>query len=505
MHPFHSQFCNLHPSNIGIPTGLLLALFLGVSSLFSQSPPTAPVPPSGALCDIGTNPAATLLVPYFEVDSADTSGMDTLVGVVNTSANELVARVVVWNVDAYSIFGFNIFLTGYDVVTFSMRQILVYGHLPNNACASTTYRFTSHNVDCDGDGRYFDNAWTENDGLFSADGTAWDVACYTDVAAATLADWQCKLSIGSYDGYNTNYVGYLTIDNTITCAGGLQDVNTALYFKPNYLDTDGDGVKDHGVLENSNVLMGDIIYFDHTHSLADAMPAVHIEAIGEASSLSGHTWGMLPQEWQDWGISSFYFKYESSIGMSLPVDAREPLPIEWGFRYIGNSSFDGGTWVDVWRSHNPSFDHWYMSGGPCDWGGSMGSAYTVIYDLSVGNIGYPFASGISFDEEEHTVQVADGPPDLPWFVPINLAAQRIQVESNTWPLVDESGWLVVHFDTDGRTFGPGFGNSFDQSWINVRYFANIKYSVGLSATAMINGCKMEHSDKFNMFYPAPTH
>jgi len=458
------------------------------------------------LCDIGADPAATLLVPYFEVNSADVNGMDTLVGVVNTSPNELVARVVVWNVDAYSIFGFNIFLTGYDVVTFSMRQVLVYGHFPNNACTSDTYRFTSHNVDCDGDGQYFNNAWTQNDGLFSSNGTAWDVACYPDASPAAIADWQCKLSIGSYDGYNTNYVGYLTIDNTITCAGGLHDMNAALYFKPNYLDTDGDGIKDHGILENSNVLLGDIIYFDRTNSMADAVPAVSIEAMGESSSLSGHTWGMLPEEWQDWGISSFYYKYEFPIGMTLPTDAREPLPVEWGFRYIGNASFDGGTWVDVWRSHNPSFDHWSVPGGPCNWGGTIGMAYSVIYNQLSEEIGYPGAPVIAFDEEENTEQWADGPGPP---VSIPIAAQRIQVSVNAsmpWPLVAESGWIAISFDTDYTVFGStAFGIAFDQSWVNVHYFAYNKYSASLSATALTNGCKMEHSDQYKMFYPAPTH
>ena len=123
-------------------------------------------------------------------------------------------------------------------------------------------------------------------------------------------------------------------------------------------------------------------------------------------------------------------------------------------------------------------------------------------------IGYSQNQIDAYDEEEHTyINGGDPspPPPCPGFDELAKAAQRVQVEGSSWPLVGESGWLVVHFDTDGQIFGPGFGHSFDQAWVNVRYFANNKYSASLSGTAMTNGCKMEHSDLFHVFYPTPTH
>jgi hypothetical protein len=367
------------------------------------TPPPAPIPPAGGPCDIGNNPAATLLVPYFSV-GLEPGGDDTQVVLVNTSDRPLVARVVVWNVDAWAVMGFNIWLYKHDVVPFSLRWLLVDGFFPNNGCPSPDFRFTLAYADCDGDGQYFDNAWSADDGLFSAAGFPFDTACYARAAPGALADWQCKLSIGSYDGPTDNLVGYLTVDTTITCAGGIPDTNPGPYFKTNYLDTDGDGTPDHGVMENTNALMGDIYYLTPSAGTMDGIPAVHIEALGEANSLQGHTWGITPDRFIAWGVHTFWSKYEMDgydPATLIPNDCRESLPLWWGFRYIVNAEFDGGTWVDAWRSHNPAFDHWYIRDGPCAWEG-IGEIYTTLYDYFDGILSLPWPGLVIYDEEENT-------------------------------------------------------------------------------------------------------
>lgn len=299
--------------------------------------PPPPVQPVGGLCDMGVHPAATLLVPYFEVDPG--GGLDTVVTVTNTADRPVVARVVIWNVDGWAVAGFNLWLWKFDQAEFSLRWLLEAGHFPNNGCPTDAARFRVDYADCDGDGRYMDNAWTQDDGLFSSSGSNWDVACYAPVPPDVLANWQCKLSVGSYDGWSENYRGYVTIDATLSCSGGMQDAGT-LYFATDYLDTDGDGIKDHGLLENSNVLMGDILYLDRAQERGDAVPAVHIEAWGEGNALEGHTWGLTPARLEEQGISTFWNKYE--IGVVPPNDAQESLPLWWAFRYIDNESFQGG-------------------------------------------------------------------------------------------------------------------------------------------------------------------
>src|SRR5512142_1801663 len=76
-------------------------------------------------------PAATLLVPYFKVSrngSAGTDipegGVDTMVAITNVSAINMIAHVTVWNKYSAAVLDFNVPLTGFDVATFRMKDIL---------------------------------------------------------------------------------------------------------------------------------------------------------------------------------------------------------------------------------------------------------------------------------------------------------------------------------------------------------------------------------------------
>src|SRR5213596_2440353 len=55
-------------------------------------------------CDIGVTPAATLLLPYFEVDTAAAqgAGATTLFTITNTSRYPQIAHVTVWTEDRKS-------------------------------------------------------------------------------------------------------------------------------------------------------------------------------------------------------------------------------------------------------------------------------------------------------------------------------------------------------------------------------------------------------------------
>ena len=79
-------------------------------------------------------PAATLLLPYFEVDLANTNGLTTLFSVNNASATAVLAHVVVWSDLSVPVLDFNIYLTGYYVQTVNMRDI-INGTLPRTASA----------------------------------------------------------------------------------------------------------------------------------------------------------------------------------------------------------------------------------------------------------------------------------------------------------------------------------------------------------------------------------
>src|SRR5688572_16561255 len=80
-------------------------------------------------------PAATLLLPYFEVDIANQNGVTTLFSINNASATAVLTHVTVWTDQSVPVLDFDVYLTGYDVVTVSLRDILVNGNLPRTASA----------------------------------------------------------------------------------------------------------------------------------------------------------------------------------------------------------------------------------------------------------------------------------------------------------------------------------------------------------------------------------
>src|SRR4051794_15089593 len=86
-------------------------------------------------CDIGVTPAATLLLPYFEVDTVAGlgAGANTLFTITNTSRHPQIAHVTLWTDWAFPVLSFDLFLTGYDVQGVNLYDVIVRGQLvPTN-------------------------------------------------------------------------------------------------------------------------------------------------------------------------------------------------------------------------------------------------------------------------------------------------------------------------------------------------------------------------------------
>ena len=81
------------------------------------------------LCTIDAVPAATLLVPYFEVNLDDANGVTTLFSINNASAAPTIAHVIFWTDWSFPTVDFDIFLTGYDVVGVNVRDVFN-GNIP---------------------------------------------------------------------------------------------------------------------------------------------------------------------------------------------------------------------------------------------------------------------------------------------------------------------------------------------------------------------------------------
>jgi hypothetical protein len=103
-------------------------------------------------CDIALLPAATLLLPYFEVDlAAPGQGETTLFTVTNVSNEEQIAHVTLWTDYAYPVIDFNLYLTGYDTQSINLYDVIALGrHEIRQAWVVTSMRAEGrYSVDSD--------------------------------------------------------------------------------------------------------------------------------------------------------------------------------------------------------------------------------------------------------------------------------------------------------------------------------------------------------------------
>src|SRR5258707_4388137 len=86
-------------------------------------------------CDIGLAPAATLLLPYFEVDVTSPAGAarTTIFTITNVSPRPQIAHVTLWTDWAYAALGFNVFLPPYGIQSIDLRELCVRGTLSPGA------------------------------------------------------------------------------------------------------------------------------------------------------------------------------------------------------------------------------------------------------------------------------------------------------------------------------------------------------------------------------------
>src|SRR5436853_7709153 len=101
-----------------------LALGLGLLLLLGRANQATAV-----IGTIDAVPAATLLLPYFEVDLNNPNGLTTLFSINNASATAVLAHVTVWSDLSVPVLDFNVYLTGYDVQTSNLPHLLA-GSIP---------------------------------------------------------------------------------------------------------------------------------------------------------------------------------------------------------------------------------------------------------------------------------------------------------------------------------------------------------------------------------------
>jgi len=389
---------------------------------------------------VGANdnvPAATLLLPYFEVDLNDPTGVTTLFSVNNASASSALAHVTVWTDMSVPILDFDVYLTGYDVQSFNLRDILVDGILPQTGFAiSNNGDFSAPNIAFPG----CNNTSVVGGGPVYGALPATVVGIIQD--ALTGAPLRAGQAAGLCAGvpYGDGIArGYITVDSVSACS-------TEFPSSPGYF-VDG-GV---GTANNDNVLWGDYFYVDVANAFAQGEALVHLEA--DAITLSA----FIPScDITDFNPSTYYCRY---VPGTPGADNREALPSMWASRYLQGGAFSGGTDLLVWRTSN-DVESTFSCG-----------AFPPFF-LTQNQI-------VIFDEEENPItpnELPSGPFGAPEEFPFPWETQRVAVGED-FSVADPFGWTYLNLNIDDQ---------YHQAWVVSIMSANGLYSVGYDAIHLNN-------------------
>lgn len=457
-------------------------------------------------CDITVQPAATLLLPYFEADIQRTDlpfdqRADTTFTITNTSELPQILKVQTWTDRGWPLFSYNLYLTGYDVQRVSMREILTQGQLPDALSgAATGERSQSLNpehlggaiLNCSSPTLVFDEerlretrrALTEGV-YYTSSGVASDRA--PSVAGDANGDASLNVSdlfytinhvygggpsglrIDSNDdgrdsiadalalashlfaggpppfGVAAPAIGYVTVDVVADCGG-------ATPLDATYFTT---------VLLYDNVLMGD---YQMTNpnvvvgNWANSYDMVHIRAIPEGGPAGVVEPTNLPY--------TFYDMYVPLPG----IDRRQPLPNTFATHYLELGNMELMMWREGLR----------IGDSPSD-----ASANAII----------PAVEVVRFDESTSPTQlntdcqIAPCPPAL---VPTSAVSSKISLDDAGFVPPDSfsgdlGGWLYLNLNNGGPQESATFRTT-SQNWVVARFTSEGRYASDLFSVPLGNGC-----------------
>ena len=424
------------------------------------------------LCTVDAVPAATLLLPYFEVDLNDPAGVNTVFSINNASAPPALAHVSVWTDWSQPVLDFDVFLTGYDVQTVNLYDVFANGNLPVTADEQSD---PSDTISPHADHPEWDGSFPQTAATASVDcNDIFPLFINPILTGTRLADIQAKLTGAAIDGacFGADHGdgiarGYITVDSADTCS---------LIF-PSDQDYFTDGVNP-AVANNNNVLWGDYFIINSNNDSANGDNLVHIEATDTPDWATGYT---------------FYGRYSVP---ALTIDGREPLGTAWGPRYLNGGAFTGGTDLTVWRDSTvlDIDDAGYACGGP----GTIG----------VGPEWHPLneTEAVAFDEEEAwedlcgTIFGDGGPPVSPPDVPVDedptcfpLETQKVAVGDGFLSPSFNFGWMFLNLNLNDGPFvnfdlDPGTDGLLAQSYVSATHSADGRFSVGLAAVELASAC-----------------
>ena len=494
-------------------------------------------------------PASTLLFPFVQYDYvaglAGNNGATTLFAITNVSNRAQIVHITLWTDYSIAILDFNVVLTGYDVQTINIRDILRDGILP--------YEGTGANIweeDNDGGSPADIGPFSSNNQLLPAAIDAWFAAVglpnpeptwngvlgsdfpldcdpldweaspnwYADnlpIDGGTLANFRNFLEASmTADTWYANCVAPTAVGWPAT-ADPL-DVLTASDFDPAlptpwWIDgyvhpawmyitadvvgacnkdlPDGDADLYFGATTGvayDNVLMGDVMWLDPADeaggvNFSEADNAVHLEAFLGNGGVAD----------DNGDPTTFYSRYHAAVVGAAQADGREPLGTAWGLRYLHapNVADAANTSIRAWKGSTNQGLVQDLSNG----------SYTVGPDELYANSCTPYTY-YSWDEDENIVGVSGGfippwsgedPQPLPQ--PNLFPLETQEVPARQFYLVGEPdlafGWMLFIWprsNTVNAAGATGVDSDQYQTWMGVKYQAFGNSSSAFGALQMAN-------------------
>jgi hypothetical protein len=443
------------------------------------------VPSTAEVCTIDDVPAATLLLPYFEVDLNSTTGVNTLFSINNASASAAVAHVTLWTDQSIPTLDFDVYLTGFDVQTISVRDIFN-GNLPRTADDGADTGDTANPAD-----------GISNQGSLSQDinfpGSSGPcIAPYTNPVLdnfriTNLRAAHTGLNAPAYGGclgaaYGDNVArGYITVDSVTQC--NLLFPSSATYFSG-------------GIADTRNILWGDYFYVNDAQNFAQGETLVHVESCNTPPFNPANPAifiGFVGNGGRDplggpWcpfttGEYTFYGRYAAVAGQ----DQREPLSTTFATRFINGGVFDGGTDLIVWRDAKtiPTGVN-----GPYECGAVNRPAWFPLNQTDV----------VAFDEMENPQDLCFtgdvvSPPLGGAQTCFPLEAQRVSLQGGNVigsdPVPDAVfGWIYLNLNTNvSGVLYPLSDPNIAQAWVTTVMDADGRFSVGFDAIQLDSACE----------------
>ena len=410
-----------------------------------------------AIAEIGTIddvPAATLLLPYFEVNLDSQDGITTLFSINNASASAAVAHVTFWTDFSVPTLDFDVYLTGYDVQTINIRDIFN-GNLPRTADAGSD----------PGDAISHKGSLSQDINFPGSTGPCANPYPATGALSAALIDHIKKSHTGQFSSlyggcsganHGDNIArGYITVDSVVSC--NLSFPSDAGYFT--------------SLADNRNILWGDYFYVNSAENFASGETLVHIEACSAPSVGNGA--GNCPFSFAA-GDYTFYGRYNAVAGQ----DQREPLASTFASRYINGGSFNGGTDLIVWRDSKTR---------PVGTNGTRTCGLAPSwYPLNQSDV-------VAFDEIENPTDLCFqgdnvSPPTGGANTCFPLEAQRVSLLGGNFgddPLPPAPfGWIYLNLNHTLAAGDPYPGVA--QNWVSTDMKAEGRFEVGFDAIQLDN-------------------